>query len=334
FPPEVPVVIGHLRRLGFQSTSNSGTESLYKLFSRHLRWQKDTDQIPIDIIHQRQRAFQLYLVRSGISRKRRSRLIKQMNLLLKEAIELGWVPDQYLSDEWRVFLPEAQLSRCAELVRHFALLQLNPVDLTRHDVNVWINQHVHERVYSFSTAWQMASQFTTMLLRRGYSKVNPIAAARLDKYGKPLEEFPEPLRTRVKEFISYRTRSADGREDPDEDEEDDWDDDDVDGPMPSTRKQIRAVTAQKLEGAICRLYGFLCLKGHGNVEHVEQLFGKGVLHRYKNWLQFERKLEPWALRSQLNTLIAAAMQQSSMASESVRLARFVRDLPSELEPQR
>lgn len=332
--PGIPITISQVRKGSSRCAANSRIESLSKLFALHLRWEKGADEIPLDLILQRRYAFRRFLVREGIPRKRRITLSKLINLLLKEAMALGWAPDQFLSDGWRSFLPEAQRNRCAELVRHFALQGLEASDLTRHEINVWINRSVHERVYTFSVAWLMASQFTVILLRRGYSNVNPIAAARLNGYGKPLEDFPEPLKTRVEEFISYRTRSANGSEDPDEDEDEDWDDDDVDAPRPKTRKQIRSVTAQIHKGEICRLYGFLCIKGRGHVDRVEQLFEKKVLRRYRHYLVFERKQEPWAVRNSFKRLIASALQHLSLVSQSVRLAKFVRDLPTEPEPQR
>jgi hypothetical protein len=332
--PGVPATVGQVRKLSSRCAENSGIKTLCKLFALHLQWEKSADEIPLDLILLRRWAFRGFLIRKEFSRERRTRFYNGIDLLLKEAVRLGWVPDQFLSDTWRSFLPEAQRQRCAELVRHFALQGLEAGDLTRHEINVWINRNVQERVYSFSTAWLMASQFTTILLGRGYSNVDQIAAARLGRYGKPLKDFPEPLKTRVEEFISFRLRRADGTGDPDEDEEGDWDDDDVDAPMPKSRKQIRVVSAKKLEGAICRLYGFLCRNGRGDIDRVEQLFEKKVLWRYKEWLISEHKLEPWAVRGPFATLIAAALQHASLVPESVRLARFVRDLPAEPEPQR
>jgi hypothetical protein len=332
--PGIPVTVGQVRERSNRCAANSGIESLCKLFALHLRWEKNVDEIPLDLIVLRRWAFRGFLIRKELSSRRRTRLYKAIDLLLKEAKALGWAPDQFLSPQWKSLLPETQRQRCAELVRHFALQELEAGDLTRHDINVWINHNVHERVYSFSTAWLMTSQFTSILLGRGFSNVDPIAAARLGRYGKPLKDFPEPLKTRVDEFISFRLRRADGTEDPNEDEEENWDDDDLDTPNPKKRKQIRVVSAKKLEGAICRLYGFLCLNGCGHIDRVEQLFEKKILRRYKNWLISEHRLEPWAVRGPFKTLIAAALQQKSLMSQSVRLAKFVRDIPTEPEPER
>lgn len=330
--PEFPVLVGQVRKQSSLCAADSGIDSVCREFALHLHWEKGADEIPLDLIHQRRCAFGRFLVRKEVSRKIRASHFKAINLLLNEAKAFRWEPYRFLSDGWRAFLPETRHKRCDELVRHFALQGLEASALTRHDINVWINRSVNERVYSYSSAFMMASRFTAILRRRGFTNVDPIAAARLDGYGKPLKDFPEPLKSRVQEFISYRTRRSDGAEDPEEDEEEDWDDDDVDAPTPRTRRQIRAVSAQALQGDICRLYGFLCRKGRGQIERVEQLYEKKVLRRYKKWLELKRP--PWAVRSTFQRLIEAALQQESFASQAIRLENFLRSIPREPEPQR
>src|SRR5512146_30148 len=184
--PEIPVVVGQVRKLSSLCAADSGIDSLCTEFALYLRWEKGADEIPLDLIHQRRCAFGRFLVRKEVSRKIRASHFKAINLLLNEAKVLRWEPYQFLSDGWRVFLPEARQKKCAELVRHFALQKLEASVLTRHDINVWINRSVNERAYSYSSAFMMASRFTAILLRRGFTNVDSIAAARLDWYGKPL----------------------------------------------------------------------------------------------------------------------------------------------------
>ena len=316
------------------------------------------EEILLDDIFEKKERFRFLLSERHYGRKSRESQFRQLTLLLTKAAALGWDSSGFLSDKWRSLLPEARRNRCAELVLHCARLSLTPNSVTREHVVDWVDRQVIEWKRTFNTAWSISADFTSLLLHREYTNVNPIAAARLDNYGIPLDQFPLTLQKQVRDLLIFRTNSATGaddikREACDDDEEDIHSDDSDtldDSPIETQiltskritqqgkknkRIQIRAVSAQTLEGNLCRLYGYLKQeRNRNNLTSIKQLYAKKALERYRYWLIDKRKAKPWSVRTTFAALVGAAKQCRLLDPYKVRLDNFLRTIPNEPDAQR
>lgn len=313
------------------------------LIAEHLGWKKDILEIPINMLLEKKSTFPLFLEKKLIPRDVRLSHLIGFRIVFRTAMRLGWKPNQNLSPQWQSLVqsdtrqpPEqnernllgARELRCMPLVWHFALRHPEPADVTRPEINEWLDRQVINRDLTFWAAYSMSSRFTTLLIRRGYTQVDPIAAARLDDYGILVSAFEsEKLKEEVNKFLSFRKNASDGTDD-----EDSWEgeDEEIIDPSLADRRQIREFSARALEGSICRLYGYLHEIGESAaICSLSQLYSLRIFEGYKEWLRLVRLIEPCKLHLFFVRLVSSALQYPPLASNRIWLQNFLAQLPIE-----
>jgi hypothetical protein len=299
---------------------------------------KDIHHAPMDLIYERRNTFPRFLERREFDRNTRLMYLRSLMNLFREAQRCGWQPDRNLSRAWESLLPLAKSNGVAELLRHFAARRIEPSVLTRAQINDWIDQRVIKRERTFWSAWEMGSNFITMLLSKDFDNVDPVTFARRKYYRVKFTDLNENLQKEVNDLIGYLT-SAPGNEGSDEqvgDSEDSWEDreDEIEDPNRKGRTQIRDVTAKGLRATICRMCGFIKETEDREISELRELYRKPVFWGYKKWLIEKRLIEPWALRSVFSGLVAAAFQYEKLASNRTWLRNFLAQIPTEPESDR
>ncbi len=314
------------------------------LIAEHLGWTRDILEIPINMLLEKKSTFPRFLEKKLIPRDVRLSHLIGFHIVFRTALRLGWKPNQVLSPQWQSLAqrdtretPEqnernllgARQLRCMPLVWHFARRHLEPAEVTRTEIDEWLDRQVIDREQTFWTAYAMSSRFTTLLIRRGYTEVDPIAVARLEDYGKPISAFEsEKLKEEVNKFLSFRKNASDGTDD----DEDSWEgeDEEIIDPSLADRRQIRESSARALEGSICRLYGYLHEIGESAaICSLSQLYSLQIFEGYKKWLRSVRLIEPCSLHRFFVRLVSSALQYPPLASNRIWLQNFLAQLPIE-----
>ena len=301
----------------------------------------DIYKVPLDDFYEQKLILMRILAELDASEVEKNRNRASVKLFFWRASQLGWRPDQSLSDDWRRILPDAEAKSCSYLVRYFARMSFEPKTLTRQHVDEWINQSVIRRHRTFQSAASMASDFTTILLQSGFTNVNPVAWGRLESYGVRFDAIEsDTLRREIDDLITYRTNDADGSDELDQGDEDEADEIDEKGDLPDptlTRNQLRQVSGDLLRAGLCRVYGFLYnVKRRQDVSHLDQLYEKKVLRRYRRYL-LGREVSIYGLHHVFDRLIAAGLQYPELSSRHIFLKNFSRQLlrePAWLQRQR
>lgn len=309
------------------------------LIAEHLGWNQDVADLRLNLLLEKRSTFHRFLEKKLIARADRLEHLKSLRRLIRAAEELGWEPKLSLSPQWQSLMKpapgDARDSRgaialgCVVLVRHFAAQGMEPADLTREQINAWVDGQVINRERTFVSAWEAATKFTTLLLRRGFSNVDPIAAARLEDYGVPLSEIgrtKKELKEEIEKLLEFRANAADGTDD----DEDLWEDEDeIDDPN-AARTQIRPITVQTLEGSICRLYGYLDgAERSAGVRRLRDLYNPEFFEGYRRFLISSRLVAPCNLRSVFQPLVAAAQQYGALAPQRNWVRNFFDQLPGQ-----
>ncbi len=299
-----------------------------KYFAKQCRL-KGPNSINLDDLFERRRQFIVALARLGIEPQERRRYSDHIKDLLTKANELGWKPDQFLSEEWRSYFTKARDEGCLELLRHFARLGVKPGELTIAQIDNWVDQRTINRDKSFATAWTIGSRFTTMLLR-DYPDLNPVSAAQLDDYASKIDSMPPVLQREVRALLTFRRNRTDGIDD--EVDQSYWDDY-VNLPPVKKREQVREIRAKQLEAVICRICGFLKEKKQ-YPKSLKQLFRPKVFEKYRIWLVRDRKLKPWAVEGVFAVLVGSALQYQQLAGGRIWMTNFMRSIPREPNAER
>jgi Phage integrase family len=285
----------------------------------------------LDLILERQRGFRSYLEQRNYADSTICNHNRWVYEFLNHAKAFGWIPDGYMSPEWGAVA--ARIDGSLEVVRHFARRTHPPAELTRPDVDCWVDQQVISGERSFDAANQMANKFIHTMLVLGHTQVDPLRAVRLDTYGIPLAQFPTPLKEEVEALLALR-QSDSGDEGIAEllDELDDLDLNDYrdrsegDESRPP-HSQIRAISALLLEQAICRLYGYVHGTKGKNIVSLQMLFNPRVLKNYREWLRTTRKVSEAGLRGSLIPILSAMLQSKTFDPKSLRwIEEFRRQL--------
>lgn len=285
----------------------------------------------LDLILERQRGFRPFLEQRNYADATICNYNRRVYEFLNHAKALGWIPDGYMSHEWRAVA--AKIDGSLEVLRHFAALAPSPAELTRPNVDHWMDQQVISGERSLDAANKMATHFIHTLLVLGYTQVDPLRAVRLDSYGIPLADFPTPLREEVETLLALRQSDSgyDGVaelvDDLDDLDLNDYRDRSEGDESRPPHSQIRAITALLLEAAICRLYGYVHgIKGK-DIANLQMLFNPRVLESYRKWLKTKRHLTDAGLRGSLIPILSAMLQSKAFDPKSLRwIQEFRRQL--------
>jgi integrase len=309
-------------------------------FAEYLRKPGLARDISLDDVVERLRGFRPFLENRLYAESSIHDYRQWIGELLELAQRAGWVPDVAMSPQWHFLMAATPNPRLAEVIRHFSKQTDFPGEVTLEAVNKWVDELVIRRESSFSSAIARAWDFQRQLIKNGYSAVNPIRALRLDFYGIPLKEIPEPLKSEIEDLIAFRKAAPDEDGEDDDDleglaEDDSEDDEDEDDSRPR-RKQIRGITAQKLESMICRLYGYLVnIKHRQDITSLRLLFHRRCLRSFRKWLRKRRKVSPDGLRAMFTTIFAAIRQYHLFPTDFGKwFKRFLDSIPQTTEAER
>jgi len=324
-----PMTVGDVLKSTAQSDSRSRQRETIRIFAKQCRLKGPVDSINLDDLYERRRQFIVALARLRIEPQERRRHSDRIKDLLNRANDLGWKPDQFLSEKWRSYFAKAQEEGCLELLRHFARLRVEPEKLTIAEIDNWVDQRTINRDKSFASAWTIGSRFTTMLLK-DYPDLDPVSAAQLDDYAIEVESMAPTLQREVRALITFRRNRADGVDD--EVDHRYWDDY-VNLPPVKKREQIREIRAKQLEAVIRRVCGFLKEKKQYPTS-LKQIFRPKVFEKYRDWLVITRKLEPWAVEGVFAVLVGSALQYQQLAGGRIWMTNFMRSIPREPNAER
>jgi len=128
-----------------------------------------------------------------------------------------------------------------------------------------------------------------ILVEAGYTSNLNTNRVRKAEYGIPLKEFPEMLCAEVQEVLRWKQ----------------------DKYVPSRPKggQIRAITAKRIEGEFCRLYGYCVnIEKLGNISNLRELVTEQNVGNFISWSLNNRNAKGLGLSIQLGGLSAALSQ--------------------------
>jgi hypothetical protein len=294
---------------------------IIELFAKFAKWDADLTTIPVDLLYERLACFRRYLRNQNISVSWFKKYSDHIPELFDKAETKGWAPDQNLSPEWQRLLEKARERKLLDLVRFFARQTPEPLKVTHDQVVKWMEDSLIEGDRTYFSARDDAWAFENFLIDEINSDINPILKLRRRKFSIPLEEFPEPIKREVHEFLRFRAASPeDWRIDDYEGEiedEDDWSEQPglYDAVKVSQRRQLRPNTADRLKREISSLYGYAVNEADPpkRVSNLRDLFKRAVFQDYKLCLK-KRHLSTRSICNTFGALVASARQYPLLAS--------------------
>lgn len=170
-------------------------------------------------------------------------------------------------------------------IRYWTKSRKTPATLTDSDLDAYC-QELLDRGKQYGTVMAIRSHLRRFLFDHSDKFPGINFVPRPPNYGKRLTEFPLVLREQVMTLIKWKQDAfAYGR---------------------PARARHRPVTSKRLEGFMCRLYGFVVnILKRTDVNNLVELVTEDIMAAFTEWLVNERKLNGAALISELRLLSAA-----------------------------
>jgi hypothetical protein len=150
---------------------------------------KAADQITIDAVDETRDGFRPFLQSRKFTKNTIKKYVDSVRVLLKNAKELGWRPDESVPEEWRGVLALAAERNCADLAKYLAKIRITPRDVTIEDVDGWVQNCVKNQL-SCEYSENKRTWFWRLLRDCGCTDQTPMCLLREKRYGVPLELFP------------------------------------------------------------------------------------------------------------------------------------------------
>ena len=299
-----PTTLGELLdRLEKQDLRNMSmlrtTSSLLSIYTG-----KDPHYLPLGSISETRPGFREFLVKGKYAPNSVRSYGNYVRILIQTAKQLGWRPDDSLTEEWRNVLALASEKKCADLARYLAGHRKSPRDVRIEDVDEWVDFQVQQGRF-WGSAQGKRLRFWRLLRDCGCTVQNPNCLIRENKYGVPLKDLPHELTREVTALLKWKQAAfiAD---------------------RPKGGK-LRAVSSKRLEATICALFGFCRLSLNEEFTTLAQLVQKRTVNAYVEWCMNERNVKGLSLQLTLGTLLAAMHQHPSYSSLDLKWFRQLLD---------
>jgi integrase len=197
------------------------------------------EQLSIDALVDVTPGFHAYLEQRRYKRNSVRSYCKFAVMLLANAKQLGWTPrEPEVPEPWQPILAVVEKAGCKGIVRYAIRQRVAPCNFSDGTLNAW-GETMFARGRSYSTVQADKSIFRRVLRDCGFAKKLPRLSQPQNsrQYGIPLSSFPAQLRDQVARLLEWKQAPFALKR--------------------PRRCRHRAVTAQMLESAITRLYGFV-----------------------------------------------------------------------------
>lgn len=299
---DIPTTLADTLRL----ISSDSRRRYLKSFKLIEEWQgKPADQIFLRDLFVRltMAGFRPFLREKGYIENTIVAYRKGLTYLRNLAASRGVLVEPEYKQDWLEVMKRAKTNYCMLFAEHFEALYDSPDDLPVEEVDLLVFDLVQKGQATLGSGRKARSIFLRTLRECGFTKRQPVAAASEENYGVPLKDLPEPLRSQVETLKSWSTQSDDDGE-----WHMDWDH--YEEERKTQYIELREVTASKVVGEICRLYGFVknvCDKAEGIVS-LETLLQEKIVRSFQSWWQFVKKLDGNGMRTRLGTLFSTLKQ--------------------------
>lgn len=228
---------------------------------------------------------------------------KALTYLRNLAASLGVQVEPEFKQAWIEVMKRSKQNYCMLYAEHFESRYPSPNDVPVEELDLLVFELVQTGQATLSAARKVRATFLKTLRECGFTKRQPIAAARDQKYGVSLKDLPEPLKHQLEALKSWATQSDDAGE-----WHMDWDR--YGAEQDQHYIELREVTATKVIDEVCRFYGFVrnvCNRAEG-INSLETLIREIVFRSYRDWMLYERKLSGSGIKTRLGTLFSTLKQ--------------------------
>jgi hypothetical protein len=228
---------------------------------------------------------------------------KALKYLRNLAASLGVQVELEFKPKWVKMMTQARQNYCMLYAEYFESRYDTPDDVPVEEIDALVLELVKTNQATMSSARKARAIFLKTLRDCGFVKLQPVAAARDQRYGVPLKNLPEPLKSQVEALKAWATKS-----DSDGEWHSDWDR--YGEEQDQHYIELRDVTASKVIDEICRLYGFVlnvCNRANG-IDSLETLLLEPIFKSYRGWMVYERKLGGTGIKTRLGTLFSTLRQ--------------------------
>ena len=257
---------------------------------------KGLDQIGIDELPPVGPRFKVYLR----ERRYKSNTIRGYGRLLRTLVKVaesfGWVSHrQDVAKRWEKILPCLSGRRgSAQIVKYAVAIGTAPEQFTDTDLEEWRKLTLTQG-RSAQTVRRVSGHFRNRIFQAELSALVPkLSPPRRTEYGERLDEIPDPLRTEITSLIKSR---MEGKLSPDR----------------KSKRIQRPVSAQNLQGFICRFYGYITKVKGEQVSSLRDLCTTLRMYDFANWCRDKRQLRKSSVSSPLQQLYAALKAYPSFA---------------------
>lgn len=226
---------------------------------------------------------------------------KALTYLRNLAASLGVQVEPEFKPKWVKVMTHSGQNYCMMYAEYFEVRYESPEDVPVEEIDALVLELVKTYQATMSSARKARAIFLKTLRNCGFVKRQLVASTRdhHQRYGVPVRDLPDPLRSQVEALKSWATRSDDAGE-----WHMDWDHYKEEKEQRYT--ELREVTAAKVISEICRSYGFvrnICKKGD-DINSLETLTREMIFRSYRDWMLYKMKLSGTGIRTRLGTLFS------------------------------
>lgn len=298
----LPITLADLLRY----VSSNSRRRYKRSFELIEEWQqKPADQIMLSdlFIRLKMAGYRPFLKEKGYLEYTIQAYRKALTYLRNLAASLGVQVEPEFKPAWRDVMRHAKQNYCMLYAEYFESRYESPDDVPVEEIDALVLELVKINQATMSSARKARAIFLKTLRNCGFVKRQPVAAAREQRYGVPVKDLPEPLKSQVEALKAWAMKSDDDGE-----WHSDWEQ--YGEEEEQNYIELREVTATKVIDEICRAYGYVrnvCNKADG-IDSLERLLREPIFRSYRGWMLYERKLGGTGIKTRLGTLFSSLKQ--------------------------
>lgn len=277
--------------------------------------EKPAEKILLDSVYESRDEFRPFLARSKYKENSIRSYVNYLRILLNSAREMGWKPNETVSEAWLGVTALAVQRKCKRIVKYFARAKRSPLDVTIEDADRWAQLMV-ERGHSHKHMMREKTLFWRLLRDSDCTNLTPKCILREEKYAIPFEQLPPALKLEILQLLQWKQASF--------------------NPDRSKRGKHRAISAKRLRQVICSVYGY-AVRVHPEVE-IKSLSQLGEEELIKGFVSFcinARGIEGQSVERYLAMFPGALRSHPSYSSLNFRwFNNLINSLPIEAESEK
>jgi integrase len=272
------------------------------------------DQIPIDLIETRKRAFRPFLESRRYAENSIRTYVNQQRYLLNVARRHGWNPIGNPRDAWLPLLEIAPDKGLTDIVRHFSNCTNSPKEVTKEAVDKWGDARIRDGLM-FTTVATKRNQFWRLLEKTGWLTSTPAHMLKYTPYGIPLKEMPAQLCHDIQTVLKWKQA-------------------DFARNRPKFGK-IRAVTANNDRLILEQLTSYVVKINGANPQSLRDLIQQDNIEGFIEWMINERHVKGRSVQGRLAGILAIVKHHPMFGGQDFTWFKTILDsIPLEDESER